>query len=453
MGHGLQTSAVVQGCPAFPGFNVPLIHALPSPDVPSFSDGVEFGVEANQGSVDGAANNVFATVSLLIINSPPDVLFNLFVTPSASFFEHDSISAERTGAKMSLPLLSIPPSQKQSYIVDQLEGERITIPGSKGAFRILASSKQTDGGIAVFSSGAVISDAPGFHWHDEAHDVFLVTKGFLKLWNGDKCKMLGPGDFAYIPPKFIHNPQLLGPHTETLGLIAPGDWVDFFRYVSETYSGIIVPEDDSRDLKSLLIPKVMAAKDKFDVHFARDHDPAEVSDWDGTECVLPGPLEPYYLRGNTGPRWMLGAVMSRPFIHASQCSGKFAISSIESSKLYDGSLNPFSQRVTFEKVAHCFVVMEGVLGVKLYETDNGGEDAWSEVREGQTVVIPAGQTFSLCFKARYVRAISFTNGTGVEEIIRRAGTPYQGFVLPEQAQEWNDAKFRDGCSSAVARLG
>jgi mannose-6-phosphate isomerase-like protein (cupin superfamily) len=101
---------------------------------------------------------------------------------------------------MGIPIHSAPPDARTSYIIDQLEGERLTIPGSKGVFRILASSKQTNGGIAVFSSGAVLSDAPGFHWHAEAHDVFLVTKGFLKLWNGDKCRIMGPGDFAYVPP-------------------------------------------------------------------------------------------------------------------------------------------------------------------------------------------------------------------------------------------------------------
>lgn len=101
---------------------------------------------------------------------------------------------------MSIPLHPQPPQARTNYIIDQLEGERLSIPGSKGSFRILASSKQTDGGIAVFSSGAALSDAPGFHWHQEAHDVFLVTKGFLKLWNGDKCRIMGPGDFAYVPP-------------------------------------------------------------------------------------------------------------------------------------------------------------------------------------------------------------------------------------------------------------
>ena len=93
-----------------------------------------------------------------------------------------------------------PPPSRGNYIIPQLGGEQLSIPGSKGTFRILASSKQTDGKISVFQSGAVLSDAPGFHYHKEAHDVFLVTKGFLKLWNGENCRIMGPGDFAYVPP-------------------------------------------------------------------------------------------------------------------------------------------------------------------------------------------------------------------------------------------------------------
>ena len=106
---------------------------------------------------------------------------------------------------MSIPVFTVPPASRTTYILDQLEGERLTLPGSKGVFRILASSKETNGAIAVFTSGAVLSDAPGFHWHEEARDVFLVTKGYLKLWNGDKCRILGPGDFAYVPPVSASN--------------------------------------------------------------------------------------------------------------------------------------------------------------------------------------------------------------------------------------------------------
>ncbi|KAH7159519.1 RmlC-like cupin domain-containing protein [Dactylonectria estremocensis] len=343
---------------------------------------------------------------------------------------------------MGIPIQKTPPNARTSYIIDQLEGERLTIPGSKGAFRILASSKQTDGGIAVFQSGAVLSDAPGFHWHNEAHDVFLVTKGYLKLWNGDKCRILGPGDFAYVPPKIIHNPELLGPHTETLGLIAPGDWIDFFRYVAETYSGVILPENDDRDLKALLIPKVMAAKDRFDVNFVRDYQPPEVGEWLDTENTLPGPLEPYFLRANTGPRWLLGGVMSRPFINASQCSEKFAISSIESSNVYTNS--PLSRWLSFPTVDHCFCVLEGLLRVK-----TKGEEEWNSVREGQTVVLSAGESFTLEFASRYVRFISFTNGRGIEELIQTAGSSYTSFVLPEEAPAWDEATVQ----AASEKLG
>ncbi|KAK4119487.1 cupin domain-containing protein [Parathielavia appendiculata] len=348
---------------------------------------------------------------------------------------------------MGIPVHSAPPDARTNYIIDQLEGERITIPGSKGVFRILASSKQTNGGIAVFSSGAVLSDAPGFHWHAEAHDVFLVTKGFLKLWNGDKCRIMGPGDFAYVPPKVIHNPELLGPHTETLGLVAPGDWVDFFRYVAETYNGVIVPENDDRNLKASIIPKVMAAKDRFDVHFERDYRPPEVGDWLDTENVLPAPLEPYFLRANTGPRWMLGGVMSRPFIKASQCAGKFAISSIESSNQYADE-SPFKCRwLSFATVDHCFCVTEGLLRVRLR-----GEEDSAEVREGQTLVISAGQAFMLEFASRYVRAISFTNGPGIEDLVHTAGQPYSNFVLPDAVAPWDEERLRAACVEMCVQL-
>ncbi|KAI1848418.1 hypothetical protein JX265_008800 [Neoarthrinium moseri] len=346
---------------------------------------------------------------------------------------------------MGIPLQSLPPDARTNYIIDQLEGERITLPGSKGAFRILASSKQTNGGIAVFTSGAVLSDAPGFHWHQEAHDVFLVTKGFLKLWNGDKCRIMGPGDFAYVPPTIIHNPELLGPHTETLGLVAPGDWVDFFRYVGEEYTGTIAPEADDRDLRSLLIPKLMAAKDRFDVHFQRDYKAPEVGDWLETESVLPDPGQPYFLRANTGPRWLLGGVMSRPFINAAQCEGKFSISSIESSKVYGDSA--FSGWISFSTVDHCFCVQEGLLKVKVR-----GDETWSEVREGQTVVIAAGQAFSLDFGSRYVRAVCFTNGPGIEYLIHAAGSPYSGFILPDSTEPWDKSQFEAVCKDLGVTL-
>lgn len=132
--------------------------------------------------------------------------------------------------------------------------------------------------------------------------------------------------------------------------------------------------------------------------------------------------------------------MSRPFINASQCAGKFAISSIESSNQYAPEASPFKRWLMFPTVDHCFSVMEGVLRVRLK-----GEEDWAEVREGQTLVISAAQTFMLEFASRYVRAITFTNGAGIEHLIHTAGQPYASYVLPDQASPCDEERLRAVC--------
>lgn len=187
----------------------------------------------------------------------------------------------------------------------------------------------------------------------------------------------------------------------------------------------------------------MAAKDRFDVQFARDYQPPSLGDWLETENRLPGPLEPYFLRANTGPRWMLGGVMSRPFITAGQCSGKFAITSLESSNAY-GPSSPLGRWLTFASVDHCLCVQEGLLRVKVRGED-GGSNKWEAAREGQTVVLGRGQTFALDFGSRYVRVISFASGRGLEALIQDTGEAYTGMVLPDEALPWEaDALRRTG---------
>jgi mannose-6-phosphate isomerase-like protein (cupin superfamily) len=225
---------------------------------------------------------------------------------------------------------------------------------------------------------------------------------------------------------------MLGPHTETYGVVTPGDWIDFFRYVAEPYEGLIVPEDDNRDLKALLIPKVMAAKGQFDVVFQPDYQPPEVGEWTADDERLPELSQPFFLRANTGPRWMLGGVMSRPFVTTTQSAGVCAISSIESSNEYGASL--LSKYMTFQSVDHCLCVLEGTLVVRL----KGQSE--SVFREGETVVIPAGQAFALDFGSKYVRVWSFTDGDGIETLVHRLGTPFEGVVLPDKELEWDSTR-------------
>ncbi|KAF5710399.1 putative dioxygenase [Fusarium globosum] len=334
---------------------------------------------------------------------------------------------------MSIPVVNTPPDSRTNYILPQLAGERITFPGWKGVFRILASSKQTNGGLAVLAGGSVLSDPPGFHWHEEAHDVFLVIKGFLKVWAGDQCRILGPGDFAYVPPKVIHNPQWLGPHCESFNLVAPGDWVDFFRFSGLEFDGLVLPENSQRDEEKLMAMMV-AAKDKFDVHYAHDFKPAELSDWLDTENKLGEPLQPYFLRSNTGPRWMAAGVLSHPFILASQNGERFAISSIESSSAYKASI--FKSYIKFATVDHCLFVVEGKLKVEL--EGSSGENV---LHDGETVVISADQGFKLDFASPFVKIFSVANGRGIETLIQDAGKPFDGLVLPDAVEVLDSEKL------------
>lgn len=201
-----------------------------------------------------------------------------------------------------------------------------------------------------------------------------------------------------------------------------------------------MPENDNRDLKAMLIPKLMASKDRFDVHFEREYQPPEVAPWEDSENQLPAAGQPYFLRANTGPRWILGGVISRPFIHAEQTGGLFAISSIESSRVYDKKQQPLARWLTFAKLDHCFCVQEGLLRIRLQSSE-----VWNEIREGQTILVAAGETFTVDFGSRYVRVWSFTNGEGVEELIRKAGTSYEGFVLPEEPAGLDEAKVSESC--------
>lgn len=185
----------------------------------------------------------------------------------------------------------------------------------------------------------------------------------------------------------------------------------------------------------------MKADRDYDVVFARGYEPPALADFDESDSKIPEGSAPYYLRANTGPRWVAGGIMSRPFITTAQSSGKFAISSIESSKDYGSAGNIFSRFLTFKDVDHCFSVQEGILVIRL----KGGEKY--NVREGETAVIPAGQGFSLQFASRYVRVWTFTGGDGVEAIVHKVGKSYEGFVLPELTQPLDESKLIEVCGS------
>lgn len=328
---------------------------------------------------------------------------------------------------MPIPRVPEPLGTSLPYIISAYEGESIAIPGTRGSIRILASAKETDGLISVFGYDGVTGDAPGFHYHNEAHDVFMCTRGRMKIWAGDRCKILSPGDFAYVPPKVVHQPQLVDPVNESVGLVTPGQWVDFFRFATEKYDGIIGDEFDQRNTMQFMFSKINEIKEKYDVVFQPQFQGAEVSEWSKEDSNLPDGPEPteYFLRANTGPRYLLEGILARPFITTKQCAGQFAITSIESSNRLSNSI--LSKPFAFEKVHQVYHVLDGAI---LIRTD--GQVPGDLVRAGETIFIPAGKEISLHFVDRYVRFWSFTSGNGLESLVIGAGDAFEGSIVPDQ---------------------
>ena len=86
---------------------------------------------------------------------------------------------------------------------------------------------------------------------------------------------------------------------------------------------------------------------------------ADVSERSENDTKLPDGVEPYYLRANTGPRYLMGGVLSRPFITTKQSGGKFAISSIESSSAHPPTV--LAQPFSFQKVHQVYGVLDGCI--------------------------------------------------------------------------------------------
>lgn len=352
-------------------------------------------------------------------------------------------------SQSAIPRTRLPLGKPTPYIIPAYEGESITIPGTKSTFRILASAAETNGLISVFGMDGAVADPPGFHYHNQAHDVFMCTKGRMKVWAGDKCKILYPGDFAYVPPGVIHQPQVLDQGVnETVGLVTPGQWVDFFRFVSDTYDGVIADEFDNRNTGAHFGPKIREIKEKYDVVFQPQFVGAEVSDFTAEDTILPNGCEAYYLKANTGPCHLLEGVLSRPFITMKQSAaptGNFAITSIESSNRLKNSV--LSKPFTFEKVHQVYHVLDGAVSL----TING--DADNVVRAGETAFVPAGTSVGIEFVDRYVRFWSFSSGDGLETLVSEAGAAYEGTIVPDQVGEVDAERLKKAAEKLNIGLG
>ncbi|KKY28265.1 putative cupin domain protein [Diplodia seriata] len=344
-----------------------------------------------------------------------------------------------------------PGTASTSYVVSLFRGERLVIPCSNSVMRLLVTGRETGMAFAVVSTGGAAAAPIGFHYHREAHDVFLCLKGRVNVWAGAAARTMAPGDFASVPPGVIHQYQILGDHTEFIGLIVPGGWEEFFRIIGEPYlsnTSALFPVDDPRDPRAVLVPKLIEAAEKCDMVPVRDHAAVEIQPWgNGDDERLPDGVEPYFLRADAGPKWLLDdSAVARPLVTTVQSGGRFSVVGLEGG---GGGGDGHHRRSVFsevggmlrwERVHHCFVVVHGRVGFRVGKGGEGAEEEEEEVRlaADDTIFVPAGEGFSFEFESAFAQMYVFANGGGVAELVMAVGRRMEapGSVPEKPMAEW-----------------
>lgn len=229
-----------------------------------------------------------------------------------------------------------------------------------------------------------------------------------------------------------------------VGLIVPGGWEEFFRFIGEPYSGPQWPVDDKRNLFEVLIPKLKAAAEKFDMVPLPQHKQFGPQEWQADENRLPGKMEPYFLKNASGPAFEVGGTVVRPLITTAESGGKFSIGSIESSSHYHAHslFATEKQCLRFDNVHHAFQVVDGSVSFHL-----DGSIAPSKLAAGELIYVPKGTAFRFQATSRVSKMYSFASGAGLTEVLCKLGKVYGETVLPE---EKNVGKVDAG---ALERLG
>jgi uncharacterized cupin superfamily protein len=242
---------------------------------------------------------------------------------------------------------------------------------------------------------------------------------------------------------------MLGHHAEMVGLIVPGGWEEFFRFIGEPYDGATWPTEDPRNFFEVLLPKLKAAAEKFDMIPCPQHKACKPSEWLAADSRLPGSLQPYFLRNGTGPAYAIGGTVLRPLITTSESDGKFSIASIEGSSNANLQTSIFStngRKLKFSSVHHAFQVVEGAV------TFSSGSREPSRVSVGELVYVPKDTEFTLEFATRYAKVYIFTNGTGLVGLLKGLGQDWQQPTLPSEALPWNEAELEPVESDVGSQL-
>ncbi|WP_034388921.1 quercetin 2,3-dioxygenase [Deinococcus sp. YIM 77859] len=312
------------------------------------------------------------------------------------------------------PETTILPATTAPYVLEAGGGTSGVLLGQ--TTRILVGGAQSNGSLAVVAVLGPKDNPIPFHSHRGARDTFFVTRGQMQLWADGESRVLNPGDFAYVAPGTAHAYQFLGNYTETVGVITPGGWEEFFVFTSNPYRGPAFPPVDTTPPP---FERLGRAQELHDVTFRRDLTPFPAQT-DRPDDTLPEEERSYFLKADTGERHVMLGQMCTVLAGSAQTSGALGMAVIEGPR---GARMPAHVHRETHEVLY-------VLNGRLRVTLDGAE---SLVYPGDSVNIPAGCVHSYGLEGGSTRFLSMNAKAGIEGLFAAAGEPWAYPVFPDQS--------------------
>ncbi|TNH14111.1 quercetin 2,3-dioxygenase family protein [Halomonas sp. BL6] len=307
--------------------------------------------------------------------------------------------------------------QSQAYILRQGES-LITHLAAGQVVKTLADEAATAGGFGALVMDATIDPQPiPLHYHEKEHDTWVCTRGRLKVWCEDQCRILTSGDFAYVKPGDVHAYQSVAPRTQFFGLVAPGGWEAFFEAAGERWDEPGLPAINHPFDFSRMGP----AMAKYDVHPVQGATYADVSNGDESDRELPDASSSYFLQEGYGPR-----VRTYGHLCTTLLSRDVSQSSLEM-RIVEGPKGARMPTVIHDQTHIFLYMLEGEIAFTLGEEKtvlHAGDSANIPANTAYTTMVTSGQ-------ARWCLGAAHANGLDVWD---RLGKPTQYFT-PAAASE------------------
>ncbi|MGQ5637682.1 MULTISPECIES: quercetin 2,3-dioxygenase [unclassified Streptomyces] len=166
----------------------------------------------------------------------------------------------------------IPPQPGKPYFIEKGQGDRAHLFGD--LFTIYAGGEQTENTFNFFTCEGPKGDIIPAHSHPETYEVFYVTQGAVRLFvedlQGEQYeKLLGPGDFGFVPKNCPHAYRMERHHTQIAG-VAAGPGGTFERF----FENLGTPTDELTLPARLFVPapeRFATVPAEYDVRFLPGH--------------------------------------------------------------------------------------------------------------------------------------------------------------------------------------